>query len=221
MSKAQGAFYTGEYRNVLKEIGCSDKEIEYRILDTWNKMFYGEEDTRIYHPAGDDMGYMVDTGNIDVRTEGQSYGMMMAVQMNKKEEFDCIWKWTKKYMWHDSGEYNGYFAWSANTDGTRRYQGPAPDGEEYFAMALLFASHRWGDGEAPYNYSQQAKDILKVCVHKGEDGVGNSMWNSKNKLIKFTPESLFSDPSYHLPHFYELFSLWGNEKDKETDIIAK
>lgn len=36
----------------------------------------------------DDKGYMVDTCNTDVRTEGMSYGMMMAVQMDKEEEFD-------------------------------------------------------------------------------------------------------------------------------------
>ena len=32
-------------------------------------------------------GYMEDTGNHDVRTEGMSYGMMVCVQMNRKQEF--------------------------------------------------------------------------------------------------------------------------------------
>lgn len=215
MNKFEGAFFTGKYRNVLKEYGYSEENINKKIEDTWNKLFYGDDNTRFYYPLGDDLGYVVDTGNIDVRTEGMSYGMMMAVQMNKKDEFDRIWRWAKKYMWHDSGEYEGYFAWSCNLDGTRRAQGPAPDGEEYFAMALFFASHRWGDGEEPLNYSEQARQILKACVHKGEDGVGSPMWEPSNKLIKFTPESLFSDPSYHLPHFYELFSLWADPEDKE------
>ena len=40
----------------------------------------------------------------------------------------------------------GYFAWSMNTDGTPRATGAAPDGEEYFVMALYFAAHRWGNG---------------------------------------------------------------------------
>lgn len=40
-------------------------------------MFYGSDEERIYHPVGEDMAYIVDTGNIDVRTEGMSYGMMM------------------------------------------------------------------------------------------------------------------------------------------------
>jgi oligosaccharide reducing-end xylanase len=214
MDKKSGAYYTGRYRNVFAEYGYSESEINEKVNDTWNKLFYGDEDTRIYYPAGEKEGYILDTGNNDARTEGMSYGMMMCVQMDKKEEFDRIWTWTKKYMWHDSGNYKGYFTWSVNTDGSRRAQGPAPDGEEYFAMALFFASNRWGDGPEPYNYSQQARDILRECVHKGEDGIGDPMWDSENKLIKFIPETPFSDPSYHLPHFYELFALWADEEDR-------
>ena len=215
MSLTRGAFYTGEYRNVFKELGYTDSEIEQKIQNTWEKVFYGDDDTRIYYPAGEDMGYLLDTGNLDVRTEGMSYGMMLCVQMDKKEEFDRIWTWTKKYMQHTEGRYKEYFAWSLNTDGTRKAQGPAPDGEEYFAMALFFASHRWGDGPEPYDYSRQARTILRECVHKGENGIGNPMWDPANKLIKFVPETPWTDPSYHLPHFYELFSLWADPEDAQ------
>lgn len=215
MSNTEGAFYTKKYRNVFKELGFSEEEINKKVEAAFNEMFYGEEDKRIYHTSGEDMGYIVDTGSIDVRTEGMSYGMMMCLQMNKKEEFDRLWRWTQKYMWNNKGKYAGYFAWSCNLDGTRRAQGPAPDGEEYFSMALFFASHRWGDGTELLNYSVQAKEILKTCIHKGEDGIGNPMWEPSNKLIKFITESPFSDPSYHLPHFYELFSLWSYEEDRK------
>ncbi len=208
-----GAFFTGNYRNVFKELGYDADEINARVEDTWKKLFYGDEDTRIYYPVGEDMAYILDTGNNDVRTEGMSYGMMMCVQMNKKEEFDRIWTWANNYMQQKEGVYKGYFAWSLNTDGTKRSDGPASDGEEYFAMALLFASHRWGDGPEPYDYSRQAKYILQECVHKGEDTIGDPMWEPSNKLIKFVPETPFTDPSYHLPHYYELFSLWGDPRD--------
>lgn len=214
MKEVKGAFYTGKYRNLFEECGYTRSEIEERLHDTWQQLFYGDDETRIYYPVGTDAGYILDTGNLDVRTEGMSYGMMMCVQMNKKEEFDRIWTWTKRYMWHAHGKYAGYFAWSLNPDGTRRAEGPAPDGEEYFALALLFASHRWGDGPEPYNYSEQAKELLRACLHR-EDGMAAPLWEKKNKLIKFIPESDFTDPSYHLPHFYELFASWGNPEDKE------
>ncbi len=215
MVKIEGAFYTEEYRNLFKEFGYSDDEISKRLEEIWEQLFNPEhEETRIYFPVGDDMGYILDTGNLDVRTEGMSYGMMMAVQMDRKDIFDRLWKWTKTYMYMDSGIHAGYFAWSCSPDGTKNFHGPAPDGEEYFAMALFFASHRWGDGPYPFNYSEQAREILHTCLHKGEDGEGYPMWNRENKLIKFIPEVEFTDPSYHLPHFYELFALWANEEDR-------
>ena len=210
-----GAFETGNYRNLLKEIGIPEEEIAARIKSAVQTFFYDEEE-RIYHEAGSDMGYLCDTGNNDARTEGMSYGMMMCVQLDMKEEFDRIWKWSKTYMFMDEGENEGYFAWSCQTDGTKNAYGPAPDGEEFYAMALFFASHRWGDGEGIFEYSREAKEILKACLHKGENGrVGCPMWNHDNHQILFVPGSPFTDPSYHLPHFYELFALWAYEEDRE------
>lgn len=211
-----GAFYTGNYRNVLEEIGISEMEIADRLQAVWAALFDGDdnEETRFYYPMGDDMGYILDTGNLDVRSEGMSYGMMMAVQMDRQDIFDRLWKWTYTYMYMTEGVHAGYFAWSCQPDGTRNANGPAPDGEEFIALALLFASHRWGERAAPFNYGEQARALLHTCIHQGENGKGWPMWNPDNKLIKFIPEFEFSDPSYHLPHFYELFSLWANTEDR-------
>lgn len=210
------AIETGIYRNVFKECGYSEEEINKRVEDTFQTIFYGSEEERFYHEVGDDMAYLEDTGNHDVRTEGMSYGMMVCVQLDKKEEFDRLWKWVRTNMWISEGPCYYYFAWSCSLDGSHNADGPAPDGEEYFAMALFFASKRWGDGEGIFNYSKEAKAILHECVHKGESGhPGEPMWDPNNKLIKFITCVDFSDPSYHLPHFYELFALWANEEDRE------
>ena len=42
---------------------------------------------------------------------------------------------------------------------------PASDGEEYFAMALFFAAHRWGNGKGIYNYRAEADKILRGMRH--------------------------------------------------------
>jgi len=210
------AYKTGNYRNFFAEIGKTDEEIKAKLKSIVDTFFYGEEHQRIYFPFGEDMGYLEDTGNHDARTEGMSYGMMMCVQLDMKEEFDRIWKWAKTFMYMTEGENEGYFAWSCKVTGEKNAYGPAPDGEEFFAMALFFASHRWGDGEGIFNYSYEAKEILRACIHKGENGrVGDPMWNHENKQILFVPGSPHTDPSYHLPHFYELFALWAYEEDRE------
>lgn len=203
------------YRNLFLEMGKTQEEIDERLNEIWNTFFYGSEEERIYHPVGDDMGYLEDTGNHDARTEGMSYGMMICVQMDKKEEFDRIWKWACTYMWMDTGWNEGYFAWSCGVDGTKNADGAAPDGEEFFAMALFFASHRWGDGEGIFAYSEMAKKILRACLHKGKNGrLGHPMFHPENKQILFVPGIDFTDPSYHLPHFYELYALWADEEDR-------
>ncbi|MGN7455677.1 glycosyl hydrolase family 8 [Paenibacillus pasadenensis] len=209
-----GAFHTGTYRSVFREAGYGEEEIAARLAQTWRELFEDGDETRIYYETDDGMGYLLDTGNLDVRTEGMSYGMMMAVQLGHKDVFDRIWRWSWQYMHMKEGPGAGYFAWSCLPDGTRNSNGPAPDGEEYYALALLFASHRWGDGEHPLDYGVKARELLSVCIHKGEDGVGDPMWNPDNKLIKFVPNCEFSDPSYHLPHFYELFALWADPSDR-------
>ena len=91
------------YRNILNEYGYSIEEIENRLDDVYNTMFYGPDCEKLYHEYGNDMAYFVDTGNNDARTEGMSYAMMMCVQRDMKQEFDKLWKWTKKYMWMESG----------------------------------------------------------------------------------------------------------------------
>lgn len=201
--------------NLFNRIGISDAMVKSKIDESFQTLFF-DEDEKIYLEVGEHMACMVDTGNNDARTEGMSYGMMMAVQMDRKDIFDKLWLFSKTFMHHEDGKYQGYFAWSVQLDGTRNAQGPAPDGEEYYALALFFAAHRWGDGETPFDYSVQARNILKHCLHQQElQPDGSPMWDKENCLIKFVPETPFSDPSYHLPHFYELFAKWADEEDRD------
>ena len=203
------------YRNVFAELGYAQAEIDARIENTFHTIFYGDEAHRFYHPTGPGLAYIEDTGNHDVRTEGMSYGMMLCVQTDHKAEFDALWSWVMHYMYMQDGPNAGYFAWSCQTDGTPNANGPAPDGEEYFAMALFFAAGRWGCGSGIYDYAAMARRILHSCLHKGEKpGTGRPMWDPENHLIKFITECDFTDPSYHLPHFYTLFSLWADEADR-------
>lgn len=217
-----GAFTSGRYRNLFKEmLNKSDAEIQAKIDAAWKQLFYGNDDTqRIYYPVGADMAYVMDIGNGDVRTEGMSYGMMIAVQMDKKEEFDRIWKWTKTYMYHKDGPYQGYFAWHCKSNGEQIDANPASDGEEWFVMALLFASGRWGNGTGILDYRAEAQAILDTMLHKEDQksDLATNMFDPKTKQVVFVPtigrDSSFTDPSYHLPAYYELWARWAN-KDNE------
>src|SRR4051812_25711221 len=80
----------------------------------------------------------------DVRSEGQSYGMMIAVQMNMQAEFDKLWRFAQQRMQFVTNDaWNRYFRWQGqvtvngnNINVNFGQNGPAPDGDEYFAAAL-------------------------------------------------------------------------------------
>lgn len=209
-----GAFHTGLYPNYLKEIGISNEQAREKVNRSFETIFFDPEENFCHH-TDEDAWCMVDTGNNDARTEGMSYGMMMCVQMDRKDIFDKLWTFSERYMRITQGPNTGYFRWSVRTDGRPNSDGPAPDGEEYFAMALFMAAARWGDGEGSYHYSDRAREILRHAVHQHEIIPGGEpMWEPGNRYIRFVPGMKISDPSYHLPHFYELFALKADEEDR-------
>jgi endo-1,4-beta-D-glucanase Y len=251
-----GAYRTGSYRNLFLEQHHPQAQIDAKIGAAFQQLFHGDKDSQtVYYEAGSNangpLAYITDVVNHDARTEGLSYGMMIAVQMNKKHEFDAIWNWANTYMLitDPANPSNGYFAWSMNGDGTPRSDSPAPDGEEYFAMSLYFAANRWGSGQGIYDYKAQADRILSIMRHHPvQSGFGpfrlhpdsdpfvrpnppavaapsaappartvGPMVNEQYTMIRFVPNSggdSFTDPSYHLPAFYELWSRWGPPEDR-------
>jgi oligosaccharide reducing-end xylanase len=219
-----GAFHTGVYRNLFQEyLGKSDAEVESRLNAAWEQLFYGSDTSeRVYYPVGEGMAYIADIGNEDVRSEGMSYGMMIAVQLDQKEEFDRLWKWAKTYMYQDDGPFQGYFAWHCTFEGEQLDANPASDGEEWFATALLFASARWGDGEGIFDYRTQAQEILDVMLHREANNAATPMFDLEHKQVVFVPMvgrvSSFTDPSYHLPAYYELWARWA---ERDNDFWAE
>ena len=232
-----GAYQTGHYRNLFAEAGHSPAEIQQKINAAFGQLFHGAPDTQaIYFPAGTNangpLAYITDIKHHDVRTEGLSYGMMIAVELDKRAEFDALWNWSKTYLYVAETNHPsyGFFAWQARTNGVRMSQFVAPDGEEYYVTALFFAAHRWGQGAGIYNYAGEATQLLKRMRHR-EVISGSVPWRNTNRIVTagplfdaahhavlFSPSSErhpFTDPSYHLPAFYELWSRWGPPEDAD------
>jgi len=219
-ASAAPAFESGQYRNLFAEhLGKTEAELDAKLQAVWDQFSIGDPATqRLFYTTADGMTYIPDIKHEDVRTEGQSYGMMLAVQMDKQAEFDRIWKWTRRYMYNPDGRFAGYYGWQCRYDGTRMSNGPASDGEEWFVMTLFFAAHRWGNGEGIFNYEAEAQALLRHMLHNSDDGddAVTPMFDRKEKQIVFVPTSRgsqFTDPSYHLPAFYELWARWAADPD--------
>jgi oligosaccharide reducing-end xylanase len=214
--KSKGAFESIKYRNILLEAGYKKEAIDQKLAKAYYDVFEGPN--RVYFTVGDTMAYVSDVKNKDARTEGMSYGMMVAVQLNKKEVFDRIWRFSKAYLQHQSGPREGYFAWSLNPATMKQNSpGSASDGELYYITSLLFASNKWGNTTG-INYYKEARRILDNMWKK--DGTGNiyNLINTEHKQITFVPEGggyNWTDPSYHLPAFYEVWSEYAKDGHEE------
>jgi len=230
--RGSGAFATGRYRNLFLRPNRPQQATFPRLNAAFNQLFHGDPATQaVYFPAGKNangpLAYIYDIGHNDVRSEGMSYGMMIAVQMNKKAEFDALWNWARTYMYHDSPVHpaRGYFSWSMKTDGTPIDEMPAPDGEEYFVTSLYFAAGRWGTGAGIYDYRAEADRLLTDMRHRelitgptlsAVRTVGE-MFHPEYAMVRFSPTIEardHTDPSYHLPAFYELWARWGPVADR-------
>lgn len=204
----------GKTRNYFVEMGYGEEEVALRLQSVFDDVFTGPD--KVYFEVGDSLAYISDIKNRDVRTEGMSYGLMIAVQWDRKDIFDRLWRWARKYMQHRDGPLEGYFAWSCSPDGKRLSEGPASDGELYFVTSLIFASNRWGN-DTGIDYAAEARYILD-CSWNKEGGDVTSFINKDKHLITFVPTgygSSFTDPSYHLPAFYEVWAKWAGDGREE------
>ena len=200
-----GAYRTGIYPDFLAEAGIPHEITERLLREGFEKIFF-DSSTRLFFDRDGSESYILDTANGDVRSEGMGYGMMICVQEDRKDLFDRLWRFVRRRMIIPTGQEKGFFSWSADPSGKLNETCPAPDGEEYIAMALFMASSRWGNGMGIMNYAAEARRILLRAVHQLTLSKGSGLFDPHTKLICFVPGSGFTDPSYHLPHFYELFA---------------
>ena len=89
----EGAFKTHRYHDLFAEqLGRSRVESHAKVESAFRQLFQGDgQEQRIYFETGTNadgtLAYITDWANNDARTEGMSYGMMIAVQLDKKREF--------------------------------------------------------------------------------------------------------------------------------------
>ena len=86
-------------------------------------------------------GRIVDTGNKGVsHSEGQGYGMLLAVAAGDRAAFDRMWGWTQRTLMVRG---DGLVAWRWTPDGGVTDRNNASDGDILIAWALLRAAELW------------------------------------------------------------------------------
>lgn len=190
-------------------IGKTETEVQEKLESAFRQLFYGDAMHERIRFGTKELGYIVDIGHQDIRSEGMSYGMFIAANLGKEEEFRSLWDFSKRHLRNSTGEAAPFFAWQAglpDANGIVRKLdcGAAPDGEEYFAAALLVAAKNFGNSE----YHNEACELLQQMAHRKSSAKNRAMFDPENFLVRFSPVpgNDFTDPSYHTLAFYRMFA---------------
>lgn len=227
---AQGSWSSGIYRNLFVERGYKKDLVDAKVKKDFEQLFFGDSSLQaIYRTVGIDEAFIdgIDTskdgnGNLtgaDIRTEGMSYGMTIAVMMDRQDVFNKLWKFAKTRMQNTSGDARGYFAWRLSNVApyTAYDKNPAPDGEEYFVSSLFLADKRWGSASGLgniLNYKQQADSLLTYMIMPRTGAIG-PLVDPVAKQIVFSPAqaSPYTDASYHIPAFYRMWAAFASHSN--------
>lgn len=93
----------------------------------------------------------------DVVSEGQAYGMLIAVAVGDEDRFRAIWDWTKSHLARPDGLLSWRWADGAVTDANS-----AADADLDAARSLLLASKRFDDQKLADEGKRLGADILKA-----------------------------------------------------------
>lgn len=126
-------------------------------FQTWFSEKFEAYKRAFIHPDG----RVVDVENEGItHSEGQGYGMLLALQADDRETFEAIWRFTCRAMRRTDGLIS--WRWDPNSHPHVTDRNNATDGDLLIATALALAAIRW---DAP-NYRQEAKRLAEVIRKK-------------------------------------------------------
>ncbi len=145
-------------------------------------------------------------GNLRYISEGQSYGMLLALWFGDQAGFNAVWSATESNFWTTN-----WYGWLAKSDRDYGSMGGgnfAGDADIDIAAALIFASAlvekgHWQDftikGD---NYKSKAKKVLQSVIANFID-----TRPGMNYRINSWPDAGdgIRNPSYHMPGWYPIF----------------
>lgn len=159
--------------------------------------------------AGNNLRVLFDDLSSTV-SEGQGYGMIMAVYANDRTTLDKLWAYSKSKR-----NARGLMAWKINADGSIAETTCATDADVDMAYALICADVKWG------GYRTDAISVLNAMMtHCVEGGTfvlkPGDVWGGSDA----------TNPSYFATAFFKIFSdysgdtRWLSVRNKCYQIIA-
>jgi oligosaccharide reducing-end xylanase len=220
------------YPNLFRDLlGKSDSEISTKISDTFNQLFHGTSNESIYVEVGSDQAYIRDILHDEIRSEGIGLGMLFAVELDKRDEFDRLWRYAKVSQ-AKGGPEQGYFP-SFCSNGDTDEPCFDPFGLQQITTALLLARGRWQDSPGSIDYGQEAGTLLNLIRNKESTLCGSAEgvtapFDAASKLVfdmPVTASAGISRPSVVMPAYYDLWrqatgdDFWGQAAEAGREYL--
>ncbi len=140
-------------------------------------------------------------------SEGQSYTMLRAVEMDDQTTFDGAWQWSKDNLGRKEDKLLSWL-FGKDTDGKYRVlkaQGGynnASDADVDIALALVFAYHRWHRDQYLGDALAIMKDVWDYDVVK----VNGTPYLTADNIERLSSQKMIINPSYFAPYAYRVFA---------------
>jgi oligosaccharide reducing-end xylanase len=205
------------YPSPFKDLGMTDADITSKIQMAFMSLFHGDPSTQaIYFEVQPDKAYVQDIlHNSEVRTEGIGLLMMVCVELDKRDEFDRLWRYASGVLEYKDGARTGYFQSTCDMAmGTQVCLDPY--GEAQMTTALIFANDRWGSTTGTIDYGAGAVALLDVMRHKQDENGGivsgiTDTFDAKSGLpfdepVAWIAAAQIGRPSIVMPAYYDLWA---------------
>lgn len=168
-------------------------------------------------------GRISDTANNNVsHTEGQGYGMLLAVAHDDRPTFDALWQWTRTHL---SNPQNDLFYWryTPGAENPVADKNNASDGDVLIAWALQRAAEKWQVNA----YQQQSDRIQRAIIkHNVISYAGHTLMLPGAQGFNKTSYVVLN-PSYFVFAGWQAFAahshlqVWNKLIDDGMDLLGK
>jgi endo-1,4-beta-D-glucanase Y len=149
----------------------------------------------------------------DTVSEGQGYGLLLAVAVDDRRAFSSIWSWTEQHLL----EPDGLLAWRYD-DGRVVSSTPAADGDLDTAWALTLAAHRFGDAA----YADAARRIARAIatLEVGRSANGLTFLAAGPFGVGRAGERALAAPGYWAPPAYRALAGLGVDRSTWVALLS-
>lgn len=164
-----------QYRDLFVELlGKTEADVTAKLNDDYEQLFHGDPASEsIFVPVGADQAYVWDPRAGDVRSDGFGNALLISVELNRRAEFDELWRWADAHMIAKTGPLRDYMPLSCDLSGATCSTAVAADPHFATTTALWLADGRWGSaGDVDYG---AAAARLTAAVFRSESGALTAM----------------------------------------------